>query len=127
MDKSQTFRISSLVVVLALVGSNMGRVSGQSVGTLDPAFADPKLAGGSVLVPQPDGKMIVTGGGVVTLAPIAFRNALRLNEDGTVDASFSVPGTGINGLALLPDGRSLVYGAFTNRNLAILKVDVRRI
>ncbi len=129
MEKSQTFRIWNLVVALVLVWSNAGRVSGQSAGTLDAAFADPKLAGGSVLVPQPDGKMLVTGGGVVTLAPIAFKNALRLNEDGTVDASFSVPGTGINGLALLPDGRSLVYGAFTtlgvstNRNLAILKAD----
>ena len=68
---------------------------------------------------QPDGKVLVCGyfdrfnsstrGGV-----------LRLNADGTLDASFAPAGTGFNSdvrcIALQPDGKVLVGGYFTSYN-----------
>src|SRR6185369_14420460 len=44
----------------------------------------------------------------------------RLNSDGTLDSSFLVPGSGVNGdvgsLALQADGKTVIGGVFTSVN-----------
>jgi uncharacterized delta-60 repeat protein len=67
---------------------------------------------------QPDGKVII--GGLFTVVAGTNRNYIaRLNHDGTVD-TFLNPGAGadnpVNAVALLPDGRLAVGGAFTTFN-----------
>ncbi len=90
-------------------------------GTLDPTFAGGSwVASGSVqaLLRQPDGRILV-GGAFVATNGVAHTNLMRLNGDGTVDASFN-PGTGPNefvgALALQRDGRIVAGGAFTMVN-----------
>jgi len=66
----------------------------------------------------PDGKILVAGG--FSVASGANRNRIaRLNEDGTLDASFD-PGTGpnddIDALSLQPDGKIIVAGRFSTFN-----------
>ena len=117
----------TLLATLSLACLPFSDAFGQSAGSLDPSFADPGLNGGTKIVVQADGKVIVTGGTVIVASGI--KNAVRLNEDGTIDPSYDVPGSGISDLVQLPDGRSLVSGVFaalgthTTRNLAILRTD----
>ena len=73
------------------------------------------------VVVQPDGKVLV--GGIFTSYngnPAAPDDLLRLNADGTLDASFNAGGSGFDdyvfALALQPDGRILVGGAFISYN-----------
>lgn len=74
----------------------------------------------SAIAVQPDGKMVV--GGVFPVANDTIRNRIvRLNADGTNDASFSAAtGRGFNdvvtSVVLQPDGKILVGGAFTSFN-----------
>jgi uncharacterized delta-60 repeat protein len=72
----------------------------------------------NVVVPQPDGKVIVAGR--FTQANNVGRNRIaRFNFDGSLDNSFD-PGTGadaeITAAVLQPDGRIVVAGRFTNFN-----------
>lgn len=63
---------------------------------------------------QPDGKILI-GGGFATLDFGA--SVARLNADGTLDESFntgSLEGRDVRDITLLPDGRMLVAGNFTN-------------
>ncbi len=83
-----------------------------SNGTLDTSF-DPGTALGNnafAVVVQPDGKIIVGGGGGVFT---------RFNTDGSVDGTFN-KGTGFNGvirhLLLQTDGKIVVAGTFTTYN-----------
>ncbi|WP_046242300.1 T9SS type A sorting domain-containing protein [Hymenobacter terrenus] len=73
------------------------------------------------LAVQPDGKVLVGGGftgynGVAT----APDQVLRLNADGTPDPTFNPGGSGANGvvraLAVLPSGKVLVGGDFSEYN-----------
>ncbi|MBL8009820.1 MAG: hypothetical protein JNJ64_04355 [Flavobacteriales bacterium] len=91
-----------------------------SDGSLDPTFSPGAGANGVVhcMVLQPDGKILV-GGEFTNYAGTGHHKIVRLNADGSVDATFD-PGTGANGtvrsIALRPDGKMLVGGEFTSFN-----------
>ena len=67
---------------------------------------------------QPDGKVLV-GGQFTSINGTTRSDIARVNADGSLDSTFD-PGTGANGtvnsLALQPDGKVLVGGAFTSIN-----------
>src|SRR5437868_8520311 len=72
----------------------------------------------NVVIPQPDGKIIVAGR--FTQANTVGRNRIaRFNFDGSLDTSFN-PGSGadaeITAVVLQADGRIVVAGRFTNFN-----------
>ncbi|MFC6223702.1 T9SS type A sorting domain-containing protein [Hymenobacter artigasi] len=87
-------------------------------GTLDPTFAS--LTPGVLrqigsLAIQPDGKILV--GSTNSFAPGQAGALVRLNTDGTPDASFSI-GTGttsgiVNTIVVQTDGKIVVGGSFT--------------
>ncbi len=91
-------------------------------GTLDATFDQTGTGVNNqvdVLALQTDGKILV--GGVFTSYNGTARNRiLRLNTDGTLDATFVQTGTGLNGqvvsLALQSDGRVFAGGLFTSYN-----------
>jgi len=67
------------------------------------------------IVQQPDGK-ILAGGGFTTYSGVTRSCIIRLNTGGTVDNTFNI-GSGFSGgpvqsIALQPDGKILVGGAF---------------
>ena len=70
------------------------------------------------IVKQPDGKILV-GGNFTTYNGITQNRIIRLNSDGSIDASFNV-GTGFNNyvssIVIQPDGKILVVGNFVNYN-----------
>ncbi len=83
-------------------------------GTVDTAFS-PQLNGHVLaLAVQADGKILV-GGAFTTASDLSRPYLARLNPDGSVDATFN-PGGGpdaaVHALALLPDERVLLAGAF---------------
>lgn len=100
-------------------------------GTLDEAFNPAPAVGaggaGRALVYsialQPDGKILI-GGEFTSYNGTARSRIARLNADGSLDVSFD-PGTGANGdvgmnsVAVLPDGKTLISGAFTSYNGAV--------
>ncbi|HEX6289423.1 MAG TPA: delta-60 repeat domain-containing protein [Herpetosiphonaceae bacterium] len=85
-------------------------------GTLDTSFNPGTGANSAVyaLALQPDGKVLL--GGIFSIVGGTARTRIaRLNANGSLDTSFD-PGTGANGtvhaLALQPDGKVLLGGAF---------------
>ncbi|HKP70522.1 MAG TPA: FG-GAP-like repeat-containing protein [Pyrinomonadaceae bacterium] len=62
---------------------------------------------------QPDGKIVI-GGGFPTINGNPTASVARLNPDGTVDTTFSLPGTDVQiySVALQPDGKILIGGQF---------------
>ena len=100
--------------------SALPELRAQTAGTLD-AF-NPNVTGSHVLamIPQPDGKTVL-GGGFSAIGGQNRFNVARLNADGTLESTATFnPGTGANnavyGLALQPDGKILISGAFTTVN-----------
>ena len=91
-------------------------------GTLDASFV-PAGTGFNfwvnALALQPDGK-ILAGGAFATYNGLAASRLVRLNADGSRDASFTQTGTGLSGavnaLALQPDGKVLAGGGFGQYN-----------
>jgi uncharacterized delta-60 repeat protein len=90
-------------------------------GSLDAGFNVGGTVGANsdviALALQPDGKIIV-GGAFTNARGVTQNRIARLNADGSLDTSFNVGGTvGVNGivyaLALQPDGKIIVGGAFT--------------
>ncbi|HEX8251141.1 MAG TPA: delta-60 repeat domain-containing protein [Pyrinomonadaceae bacterium] len=87
-------------------------------GSLDTSF-NPNVNGGvNIIVPQPDGKILI--GGIFTLltpnggAPVMRNNIARLNADGSVDMTFDPNANNqIYAIALQPDGKILIGGDFT--------------
>jgi uncharacterized delta-60 repeat protein len=69
----------------------------------------------NVVVPQPDGKVIVAGR-FATANGVSSNRIARFNSDGSLDPSFD-PGSGPDGdifaAVLQPDGRVIVAGRFT--------------
>jgi uncharacterized delta-60 repeat protein len=62
---------------------------------------------------QPDGKTLLVGS-FSYFNGVGRRNFVRLNADGSVDASFNPPVlSSINAIASLPDGKLLVGGSFS--------------
>jgi uncharacterized delta-60 repeat protein len=94
-------------------------------GSVDPTF-NAGTGFSSILPPpwvrsiavQPDGKIIV-GGGFTIFNGISIAGVLRLNADGSLDATFS-PGSGPNNIveavAIQPDGKIVVGGLFGSFN-----------
>ena len=86
-------------------------------GSLDETFSSASPLNGSVrsIVVQPDGRILV-GGGFTSVGAESRPYVARLNEDGTLDATFD-PGAGPNSLvyaiALQADGKVLIGGEFT--------------
>ncbi|WP_083965716.1 Ig-like domain-containing protein [Dokdonella koreensis] len=86
-------------------------------GSLDAAYVPPAGANGTItrLVSQPDGKVLAIGD-FTTFGGRPRVRIARLNADGSLDAGFDLP-TGANGsinsLAVQPDGKILIGGAFT--------------
>jgi uncharacterized delta-60 repeat protein len=93
-----------------------------SDGSVDITFASP--AGGvdntvSTLAFQPDGKILI--GGIFNNVSFVGRNRIaRLNSDGSLDTGFlnGLAGANntVNAIALQPDGKVLIGGAFTSLN-----------
>jgi uncharacterized delta-60 repeat protein len=89
-------------------------------GSLDPSFNPGTGADALVytIAIQPDGKIVI--GGSFTSFNGSSRNYIaRLNADGSLDMSFN-PGTGPDGniwtVALQPDGKTIIGGAFSIYN-----------
>jgi uncharacterized delta-60 repeat protein len=91
-----------------------------SDGSLDTSFDPGAGANGTVsgMALQPDGKVLICGG-FTSYSGTSRNRIARLNADGSLDATFS-PGTGANGnihaLALQPDGKVVIGGAFSSYN-----------
>src|SRR5204863_6303879 len=87
-------------------------------GTVSPSFNTGGGINGSVfaLALQVDGKLLV-GGDFTTFDGLSHPYLVRLNPDGTADATFN-PGAGPDGpvraITVQADGRILIGGAFTN-------------
>ena len=98
-------------------GSSLVRLNAD--GTPDASFATTIQFAGylSTALVQPDGKVVV-GGRLTALNGQPVSNLVRLNADGTLDASFQATGAGpdaaVSALALQPDGKLLVGGMFAN-------------
>jgi len=93
-------------------------------GTRDPTF-NPGGTGTDTVVQslaiQTNGKIVVGGDfGVYNGGPGASDRIMRLNADGTYDATFNTGGTGANStvyaVALQADGKILAVGSFTSYN-----------
>ncbi len=99
-------------------------------GSVDLTFVPPPFSQSDLVAPlkiivQPDGKILVAGndfriGG--TTYPL-----IRLNADGSLDASFSLPiiGSAIYGLALQPDGKILIGGDFGAIGTTVRRIAAR--
>ncbi|HON08239.1 MAG TPA: trypsin-like serine protease, partial [Verrucomicrobiota bacterium] len=91
-----------------------------SDGTIDTGFSPGLGADAPVnaVVLQPDGKILI-GGDFTTLDGLPRRSIARLNQNGSVDTSFSAGSGGngsVNTLAIQSDGKVLVGGSFTTFN-----------
>jgi uncharacterized delta-60 repeat protein len=126
--------VSNPVVYLAarqpdgkiVIWGNFTTVNGQATnklarlntdGSLDPTFnvgTGPDDVVNALLV-QPDGKVVI-GGLFLNYNGTSHPYVARLNANGTLDASFGIPGIssfaqfGINAMALQPDGKILLGG-----------------
>jgi uncharacterized delta-60 repeat protein len=91
-------------------------------GSLDTSF-NPGNGASSIIYAialQPDGKILI-GGSFTTFNGIPRNRIARLNTDGSLDTSFN-PGNGANNtvhvIALQPDNKILIGGAFSSYNNA---------
>jgi uncharacterized delta-60 repeat protein len=94
-------------------------------GSLDPSFqltvtppSDPYDVAIGALALQPDGKVIIAGI-FNTVSGVARARVARVNDDGTLDATFvdpKVSGFEVLSLALQPDGRVIIGGEFGGIN-----------
>lgn len=101
--------------------------SGPSIGTADPSFTPPTIAGDILntgifsLVVQTDGRVIV-GGDFLTVDGLPQRSIARLNRDGSHDNSYNPVLAGGNfrtqvyGIALQQDGKAVITGDFSTVN-----------
>ena len=101
-------------------GTTLNNIARLNVdGTLDATFVTGAGFNSSVsdAVIQPDGKIVVAGG-FSTYNGATCNNLVRLNTDGTLDATFSA-GTGVSWVAALllqPDGKLVLGGSFNTYN-----------
>ena len=89
-------------------------------GSLDASFNPGTGTSGTVfsIALQPDGKILI-GGSFISYNGTGRNRIARLNDDGSLDASFN-PGTGadnsVNSIVRQPDGKILIGGTFTSYN-----------
>jgi len=85
-------------------------------GSRDGSFADPGITSGSIysIVPQADGKLIVSGS-FTGVAGFPRNHIARINGDGSLDTGFGDLDADfhVDAIGLQPDGRLLLGGAFT--------------
>ncbi|MBM3871193.1 MAG: hypothetical protein FJ392_09550, partial [Verrucomicrobia bacterium] len=110
-----------------LVGGSFTTFNGSTVnrlvrltasGTIDPTFNTGTGANGTVasIAIQPDGKLVL-GGLFSTINGVARARMARLNQDGSLDATFfPVMNDTVLSVIVQPDGRILAGGAFTSIN-----------
>ena len=90
-------------------------------GDVDPLFLTGSSYDDDVLdvALQPNGKLIIAGE-FTSIVGAPFRRIARLENNGNLDLSFNLGGAGANGIVrevtLLPDGKILIGGDFTNYN-----------
>jgi uncharacterized delta-60 repeat protein len=108
--------------------NNLGYIARlNSNGTLDTSFNPGGTgfnAGVNSIVFDNNGKILVGGAftsyNTVALGTTSVKYITRLNSDGSLDTSFNSGGTGPNAVVLavylLPDGKILIGGSFTNYN-----------
>jgi uncharacterized delta-60 repeat protein/gliding motility-associated-like protein len=108
-------------------GTTYGRIARVNAdGTLDPTFnasGSGFNAQVSSLEVQPDDK-IIAGGSFTTYNGAPANRLIRLNEDGSVDASFNIgagPNSNLRIVHLQPDNKILVSGLFTSFNGAAVE------
>jgi uncharacterized delta-60 repeat protein len=139
------FTVNAIVVQddgKILVGGNFNNIDGQprnalvrllENGTLDPGFTS-SIDGGNPTVfaiKVLEGGKILVGGIFVSVGGQPRQRIARLNDDGTVDLSFTNPGSDatVRALAVQADGKILAGGSFTQMggsargNLARLNED----
>ncbi len=112
-----------------LVGGSFSQYNGTAVnhvvrlntnGTLDATFSIGTGSTGGIrtLTLQPDGK-ILAGGFFTQFSGTPSKYIVRLNADGSIDASFTI-GTGfsytVDAIAVQPDGKVVVGGEFSAFN-----------
>jgi uncharacterized delta-60 repeat protein len=130
-----TFRhlMKKICIILAIAGlSSFSALYGQK---LDPSFHSPlpiRAAAISALVTQPDGKMLLAGE-INFYGTERVHNLIRLNNDGSLDNTFSFESDDkfmITHLALLSSGEMFalarifsIDGAVLENNAKILKID----
>lgn len=89
-------------------------------GSLDTSFNSAFISTGTIIFIelQPDGKVLIAGS-FSNIGGTSRNRIARLNANGSLDATFN-PGTGANGfvnaVALQPDGKIIIGGAFTSFN-----------
>jgi uncharacterized delta-60 repeat protein len=126
-DKAEVFALNVLPDGKILLGGNFTSFNGVAAnriarlnpdGMVDAGFhpgagPDKDIIGSAV---QPDGKIII-GGDFTHVQGTACNHIARLDADGSLDKNFN-PGTGADNavwrLALQPDGKILIVGAFKN-------------
>ena len=98
--------------------TNIARIN--SDGSIDPTFDLGTSANGAIrtMCIQSDGKIIV-GGEFTVFNGTGFNRIVRLNSNGSIDATFT-PGTGannyINAIAVQTDGKIIIGGEFGSYN-----------
>lgn len=123
MKVAHTFLVRRVVVLLAVVLGSLPAWSQASI--IDPTFPPVQatvVVNGTTLpalvsdvVRQADGKYII-GGDFTAINGVPAARIARLAANGTVDAAFTAASAAdgpVSSLALQPDGRLLVGGAFT--------------
>ncbi|MBL0281936.1 MAG: hypothetical protein IPQ11_16580 [Bacteroidetes bacterium] len=120
----------SLIAFITFCNFSFNNAYSQITGALDNSFSDEGIAvipydddnnGLASTLIQPDGKILIVGNEIHSFGSI---NITRLNNDGSIDASFGdggfvktsigEPSTYLHGYAaaLLPDGKILVVGQY---------------
>jgi uncharacterized delta-60 repeat protein len=113
-------RSFALIVLAAAVLPVAKGSDGALDGSFNPGGSGADQEVGAVVV-QPDGKIIIAGGFTSYNGDASVSHFLmRLNADGTRDLSFNPGGVGpdlaVAAVAIQPDGKILIGGAFTSYN-----------
>lgn len=107
-----------LVLFGGFTSPQQGAIRLNTDGTRDTSFTASLNSSAYASALQPDGKIIVAGN-FTSVNGTTTNRIVRLNSNGTTDASFNV-GDGFNsiiwGSKLQTDGKIIVVGAFTNYN-----------
>ena len=120
--KNFTVTLSGITAGGVIVNAAAATVGIASAGTGDPSFTHDYIDSGvKQLAVQPDGKLLIVGwfGNIYVNFVANVRGGFaRLNADGTLDAAFGngagADVTPVHALALQPDGKVLIGGAFAN-------------
>ncbi|MDO7848004.1 T9SS type A sorting domain-containing protein [Hymenobacter sp. M29] len=108
----------------AATGANFARLD--AAGVVDAAFSQNTgaVSGVSQVLGLPTGQYLLAGGGAIIAGRTTRNELLRLNADGTADATFTAgTGAALNGspgfgqlYAVQPDGKIIVAGYFDHYN-----------